>query len=185
MSEAMVSRRNLGMMGVGVAAAAVVAGPVLAQRPYGMSQLTGGDWMAQVRAQHAAIDRQFQQVKAARGGAKTQEFKALAGLLSAHSLAEENTLYPGIEMKVGDPQFRKASGDQQMAKVLVARIDNAMAMGDMKTAESTLATLEAAIKAHVAEEEDQYYPALMRAADARMNAKMTTDFRMWFQRAMN
>lgn len=186
MSSTQVSRRNLGMLGFGAVAAAAVADAAGARAPMpaGAAGLTGGNWMEQVQAQHRAIDAGFQRTKAARGPRKTAEFKALAGLLAAHSIAEETSLYPGIDMKVGDPQFEKASHDQQIAKVMVAKIDNAMAMGDMRTANATLLELEAAIKAHVAEEEGQYYPALLRAADARMNAKMTDDFRMTFTKAI-
>jgi hypothetical protein len=142
--------------------------------------------MDQVKAQHAAIDAGFAEVKRVNGvGAKYGAFRRLAGLLAAHSIAEETSLYPGIDMKVGDPQFRKASHDQQEAKVLTNKIDNALAMGDLATANTTLAQLEAAVKAHVAEEETQYYPALMRAADARMNNKMSADFRQQFTKSMS
>ena len=182
-----ISRRSLGVLGFGAAAVAgaVATGADAQVRAATGASLTAGDWMAQVKAQHAAIDAGFQEVKRLRtANGKRGAFRRLAGLLAAHSIAEETSLYPGIDMKVGDAQFRKASHDQQEAKVLTAAIDNALLMGDMATADSTLATLEAAVKAHVAEEESQYYPALMRAADARMNAKMSMDFRNQFTKSI-
>lgn len=180
-----ISRRSLGALGLGAAAVAGAVATGADAQMRGGASLTAGNWMDQVKAQHAAIDAGFQEVKRLRtADGKRGAFRRLAGLLAAHSIAEETSLYPGIDMKVGDAQFRKASHDQQEAKVLTAQIDNALLLGDLTTATATLLTLEAAIKAHVAEEETQYYPALLRAADARMNAKMSMDFRNQFTKSI-
>jgi len=185
MPDTLVSRRNLGLFAAGAAAAAT---PSLAQpaAKTGMAAgLTAGDWMAQVRAQHRETDRHFQLVKTARTDAeRMSHFRMLASLLSGHSLAEEVALYPGLFMQGDEADSKEAYDEQSMAKVLTARIDNAMAMGRRDEAMKLVAQLEAAVKAHVAHEEKEWYPALQKKATAQMNAKMTADFRREFTKYM-
>ena len=187
MSEQGISRRALG--GLGVSAALATASVASAQmgdgRMGGMRrELTEGDWMRQVKAQHEAINRGFARVREARGPEKMEAFKRLSNLLAAHSIAEETSLYPAIAIQGDRDQSREAYREQQEAKVLTATIDNAMFVGDMETARRTLDTLQAAVTEHVNHEENRWYPALMRKADARMNAKLTDDFRREFSQAI-
>jgi hemerythrin superfamily protein len=186
MPNTVVSRRSLGLLAAGAAAAA--AAPALGQ-PAGKggmaAGLTAGDWMAQVRAQHREIDRHFQLVKTAKTDAdRTSHFRMLASLLSGHSLAEEVALYPGLFIQGEESDSKEAYDEQSMAKVLTARIDNAMAMGRRDEAMKLVGQLETAVKAHVAHEEKEWYPALMKKATAQMNAKMTADFRREFTKYM-
>lgn len=192
MSEStQVSRRALGALGVGAAvAAAAVATPALAQRgPKAMvgagevRQLTRGNWMEQVKAQHQAIVAGLQRVKAARTApAMLAEFKRANVVLTGHSIAEEVVLYPGLAMIGAKPQSDQAYSEQQGAKVLAAMIDNSLTNGDMQTAATTLGQLEKALMDHVGGEEGSWYPTLMQKADAKMNAKMSADFAMHFTR---
>jgi len=186
-TDKQVSRRDIGLLAAGAAAA--VATPAAAQpaaRAGGMvAGLTAGDWMAQVLAQHREIDRHFQLVKAARtDGERMQHFRMLASLLSGHSLAEEVALYPGLYIQGEESDSKQAYDEQSLAKVLTARIDNAMAMGRRDEALKLVGQLETAVKAHVAHEEKEWYPALMKKANAQMNAKMTADFRREFTKYM-
>ena len=182
MDDQGLSRRNLGGVGLGVAVAAATL-PAMADAAPAPAALTAGNWMNQVKAQHAAISAGFAATRGAKSPvAMKAAFRNLADLLTAHSIAEEVALYPGIAIEGDKASSDRAYQEQQEAKVLVARIDGAMMKGDRATAMSTLATLEQAITAHVREEEDQWYPALMKKADARMNAKMTADFRRAFSR---
>jgi hypothetical protein len=180
-----VSRRDLALLAAG--AAVVTAAPVAAQPAMkGMvGQLTAGDWMAQVKAQHAEIARHFKLVRGARSdGERMQHFKMLAGLLAGHSIAEEVALYPGLYIQGDQGDGKQAYDEQQLAKVMTTRIDNAMAMGRRDEALKLVAELEAAIMAHVGHEEKEWYPQLMKKADAKMNAKMTADFRREFTKYM-
>lgn len=184
-----ISRRKFAaaaVAGLGVAATA----PAIAQRRYppmaGAGGLTAGDWMNQVRAQHAAIDRQFQVLKRPLGlGARRAGLMTLKTMLTAHSIAEETALYPGVVLMVDRGEGDRLYREQQEAKVMLAEIDNMMAMGRTGDFLGRLTALETAIKAHVAEEENDAYPRLMRAANPMMNAKMTADFRMSFNRYYN
>ncbi len=184
-----VSRRNFAALAAGGTAVLVAAGPAVAQRGMGngLGRLTGGDWMAQVRAQHRAIDAQFQVLKGLRGPARrTAELMTLKTLLTAHSIAEEVALYPGVAMKVSRSELDRLYKEQQDAKVTLAEIDAMLAMpGRDPDFMPRLMALEAAIKTHVAEEESQAFPRLMRAATPQMNAKMSRDFAMAFTRYYN
>lgn len=183
------SRRDLALLGAGVAAAASLPSTALAQaRGTGPSGLTRGDWFAQVRAQHQAISAGFQMVRNARGPAAMKAaFKRLSTLLAAHSIAEEVALYPGpaVTGQGDQAEMRQLYEEQQMAKVMTARIDAALAMGQRDQAMTLLGQLEQALMAHVREEETQFFPALQRSAGAAMNDKMTRDFRMVFSQAMS
>jgi len=182
------SRRDLALLGAGVAVAAALPSTALAQaRGTGPSGLTRGDWFAQVRAQHQAINAGFQMVRGARGEAAMKAaFKRLSMLLAAHSIAEEVALYPGPAVSgQGDQnEMRHLYDEQQMAKVMTARIDAALATGQRDQAMTLLGQLEQALAAHVREEEEQFYPALQQSASAAMNEKMTRDFRLRFTQAM-
>lgn len=188
MTEAF-SRRDLALLGAGVAAATVLPSTALAQaRGTGPSGLTQGDWFAQVRAQHQAINAGIAMMRNARGPAAMKAaFKRLSTLLAAHSIAEEVALYPGPAVSgQGDQnEMRRLYDEQQMAKVMTARIDAAIAAGQRDQAMSLLDQLEQALMAHVREEETQFFPALQRSAGPAMNEKMTRDFRMVFSQAMS
>ena len=190
MTDTDMNRRSLGAAAVGIAAAAVAA-PLAAQpmmmdgKMPRMPMLTQGDWMAQVKAQHAAIDREFQMIKATRDSEmpkRMQHFKMLATLLTGHSIAEEVALYPGIAMNGDTAGSDRLYMEQQHAKVMVAELDNMPKSGPNFM--PRLTALESAIKAHVAEEEGDLYPKLMRQASADMNQKMSMDFRKEFSRYM-
>lgn len=187
MSDTFVSRRMLGALAAG--ATASVAGAAMAQprpTPPDVGALTAGDWMAQVKAQHAAIDAAFQRAKATRdndAAGRTAALMDLAGLLTGHSIAEEVALYPGVALVANDRGGSdKLYVDQQHAKVMVAMIDNMPKTGPAFGVK--IRELEDAVKAHVRDEEEREYPALMRAADAAQNAKMTADFRREFTKYM-
>lgn len=191
MTDAVMNRRMLGSAAVGLAAAAVAAPAVAAPMMHDMDRmarmpmLTQGDWMSQVKAQHQAIDREFQMIKATRDNQmdkRMQHFKMLATLLTGHSITEEVALYPGIAINGDVAGSDRLYMEQQHAKVMVAELDNMPKSGpDFMP---RLTALESAIKAHVAEEEGDLYPKLMRQASADMNQKMSTDFRREFTRYM-
>jgi len=184
-------RRQFGAMVVGGAAAAAAASPVLAQRGPAMrapsvASLTAGNWMQQVKAQHMEVDRHFAMLRQSgprEAAARDGHLKMLATLLTGHSIAEEVALYPGLAM-IGDVGASdKLYMEQQHAKVMIAQIDAMPRQGPQFM--DRLATLESAIKAHVADEEGNQYPKLMRQATPAQNAKMTADFRREFTRYMS
>jgi hemerythrin superfamily protein len=184
MSADTLSRRALGLVAVTTAAAAAV-GPAMAQ-PADIGPLTAGNWFDEIKAQHRAIARLFQAAMSAPDvPGRRREVKRLATLLTGHSIAEEVAVYPGVYIEGDQQGALELYKEQQMAKIMLARIDDALAMNHPDEAMQLLGQLQSAVQAHVHEEEDERFPALMSKADAAMNDKMTRDFRMSFTRYMN
>lgn len=185
----LMSRRTLGGLfagGVALAADGALAQPAPVRRdPIAASRgLMAGDWFQQVRAQHRAVDRQFALIEGARGANQRRAYlRDLATLLTAHSIAEEVALYPGLAMAGFRPAADEAYRDQSEAKIAIAELD---AMPDPLAPrfERRLADLKAAIADHVRQEENSWYPELQRRAGI-MNDKMTRDFRQSFRRYMD
>lgn len=174
------TRRNLGVLAAGVAAAASIGSSGEAE-----AAMVATDWLAQIKHQHREIDRRLMMVKnASNHAARVAAFKAFATYLSAHSMAEENSVYPAIAITGSEASAKQLYHEQDDAEILVGRIDNALAMGQDDQVPAMLDTLATALHAHVAEEEGQVFPALQAAADARMNAKLSMDFSMAFNRAV-
>jgi hypothetical protein len=172
------TRRNLGIVAgaaaVGMAGAASMAEPVE----------TGEDWFATIKAQHKELDRLLAAVVAAGSHtARVAAFKTFSIYLSAHSLAEEVSVYPALAITGSDAASKQLYNEQDDAKVLVARIDDALAMRHDDDASAMLEKLGAALHAHVAEEENEDFPGLKSKESPAMNAKLTADFKMAFRRA--
>jgi hemerythrin-like domain-containing protein len=111
--------------------------------------------------------------------------KRLETLLTGHSIAEEVAVYPGIYIQGDQQGALELYREQQMAKIMLARIDDAIVMNRADEATQLLAQLQGAVQQHVAEEEQQRFPALMSRATPEMNDKMTKDFKMNFSRYLN
>lgn len=111
------------------------------------------DWFATIKAQHQELDRLLAAVKSA----------------GSHPVrvAASKQLY----------------GEQDEAKVLVARIGDAISMNQDAEVPAMLDKLATALHAHVAEEENQDFPGLKAKEDAKMKAKLTADYHSAFQRA--
>jgi hemerythrin superfamily protein len=184
MSADTLSRRALGLVAVTTAAVAAV-GPALAQ-PADLGPLTEGDWFEEIKAQHREIGRLFQAAMSAPDvPGRRREVKRLATLLTGHAIAEEVAVYPGVYIDGDQQGALELYREQQMAKIMLARIDDALAMNHPDEAMQLLGQLQSAVLAHAHEEEQQRFPALMQKADAAMNEKMTRDFKMQFTRYMN
>ena len=174
-----ISRRNLGLVVAGVAASDLVgvAGRAGAQD-------MGGDWFAMIREQHRELDRMLSAVQAApTRSARVAAFKTFSSYLAAHSIAEETSVYPALAITGSQGESKQLYTEQDDAKVLVARIDNALAMGRDVEVPAMLESLASALHAHMAEEETQDFPALQAKVGPAMNAKLTSDFSRTFQRA--
>ena len=175
----MLSRRTLG--------AAAMAGTALTAMREAVAQTDagGGDWMAMVQAHHLMIDATFKDLLATRdnqGAQRRALHLRLAYILTAHSVAEENVLYPALAMHGLKPGSDKLYHDQSQAKVLNAELDMAADKGNAAWLEK-VRTLQAAITQHAKQDEEgDLYPKLRQAADAAENAKLTAAYRREFAR---
>jgi hemerythrin superfamily protein len=182
--DQMISRRDLGLVAVSILATASVGFGETAAASATMGADTGGDWLATIKAQHAELDDLLAAVKAAGSRqARIAAFKKFSIYLSAHSMAEETTVYPALAITGSEADSKQLYGEQDAAKVLVARIDNALSSGAGADVPAMLETLGNALHAHVAEEENQFFPPLKAREDATMNAKLSSEFNQAFRRA--
>jgi hemerythrin superfamily protein len=174
------SRRTLGLTALGMVSMASVG----VARFVHATEMGGGDWLATIKAQHQELDRLLTAVQSAGSHtARVAAFKKFSIYLSAHSLAEELTVYPALAITGAASTSKQLYGEQDDAKVLVARIENALAANHDADVPTLLDALGNALHAHVAEEENQDFPALKAKEDATTNAKLTSDFKTTFQRA--
>jgi len=167
-----ISRRTLG---VGLAGAAVVASMGDAANA---AMAAGGNWMDMVKAHHGMIVEQFDTVIAAPVAGRMPALKKLGYLLTAHSVAEENVLYPAIAAHGMAAQSDKLYIDQAHAKVGNAMLDMNPSAPDFT---DKVRALKTAVLQHAkGDEEGDQFPKLMQTASAAENARMTKMYKMQF-----
>jgi len=173
------TRRDLGLIAAGVlsiGSTGLAASAVAAE--------AAGDWFETIKAQHQELDRLLGAVKSAGSHpVRVAAFKKFSIYLSAHCMAEETTVYPALAITGNEAASKQLYGEQDEAKVLVARIGDALSMNQDADVPVMLDKLATALHAHVAEEENQDFPGLKAKEDAKMNAKLTANYHSAFQRA--
>lgn len=183
MTSTPLSRRNTLLAGAAAAAALLPLREAVAQ-----TAAAGGDWFAMVKAHHALIARTFDEVLASDGkpaAARDRLLKKLAYQLTAHSVAEENVLYPALALNGMTTESDKLYLDQAHAKVMNADLDmTAMMKGKPQGGGAWLdkaKALQAAVLKHAKEDEEaDLYPKLQQKLDAGMNAMLTAEYRRQF-----
>lgn len=166
------SRRALGLGAAGLTALAAMRTSVAE------AQATGGTWFDMVKAHHAMIAKTLDRILATPDGEvaeRTALQKRLAYLLTAHSVAEENVLYPALA-RMG----MASASDQLYIEQAHAKVGNAdleiSPKGDAAWL-AKVAALKTAILHHAKDEEEaDLFPKLMQAAGPSMNAKLTADY---------
>ncbi len=172
MSDNLLSRRGLGLIGASAVAAAI-ATPIAAQPRRPMAR---GDWFDMIREHHRDIDVTFREIMATRDRQVPRRRALqmrLMNQLAAHSGAEEAAVYPHVHDMLNRPQADELYTEQDMARVFLARLE--MLEPSSPDWMRTMRELEAAIREHVAEEENDVYPALQRRAGS-MNAMITAGY---------
>jgi Hemerythrin HHE cation binding domain len=167
--------------------AAVVPEPSpekVAERRAKARSLSGGSgWLAQVLDHHEQIEAAFAAVSAAGSAtARRAAQKALATLLTGHSIAEEAVLYP--EMALGDHKAHSAEAysEQSGAKVQTAGLDALDPMS--KDYLDKLEHLRAAVAMHVHREESDWFPELRKSGDATVQSRLSRRYSEEFARYM-
>jgi hemerythrin superfamily protein len=170
------SRRALGFGTVGLAAFAAMSDAVA------QTVAAGGNWLDMVKAHHTLIAQNLDQILATRDSQAAERMrlqKHLGYLLTAHSVAEENVLYPAVA-RMG----MKADSDRLYMEQAQAKVVNAdLGMSPAGTAawRDEVAALKSAILHHAKDEEEgDIFPRLMTAADPEMNAKLTHGYQRQF-----
>ena len=122
--------------------------------------------------------RQMERTQGARE--RSVLLRRIADALTGHAIAEEVALYPMIEILGMKRPSEELYDQQQDAKGLLARLDNGPKAGPAFLRE--FQTLASAVRAHVAEEEQEVYPMLRQRATRDQNMKMSMDFEREFRR---
>jgi hemerythrin superfamily protein len=141
-----------------------------------------GDWLKMVQAHHAMLERAFDDL--IENSADPQQrpvlYRRLAYLLTAHSVAEENAVYPALAMMGLQSDSDRLYLDQAHAKVMNSMLD----MADDKLGEAWLERakeLRAAVLEHAkADEEGDLYPRLVSALDLSTASKLGAAYRREF-----
>jgi hemerythrin superfamily protein len=186
MDSSSINRRYV-LFGAAAAAATASWQRAAAQAPpVDVNQLTTGSWLDQVKAQHTAIANVLTDLvtntKAGNAGPLQSDLSQLSYLLTAHSVAEENVLYPmlvllGLEVNGADLYLQ-----QQFQKVWNTQLDLRTQLG---TSDADwlkqLQKLQAAILEHAqVHEEGNYYQKLQSMLTADQSSTLSTLFKTNF-----
>ncbi len=167
------NRRSL-LVGAAASAALLPFRNAIAQ-----TEAAGGDWMAMIKAHHALIAKSFDDILAKPGKPSMAALKKLAYQLTAHSVAEENVIYPALAMNGMTSESDKLYLDQAHAKVGNAEIDmDAMTGADPATLIDKIKTLQTAVLKHAKEDEEaDIFPKLQQKLNPKQNAMLTAEYK--------
>ncbi len=156
----------------------VIAGAAAALLPMreAIAQVRGGgDWLPMVRAHHQLIARSLQELVASTDRNFLQRDRLVRTVgyqLSAHSLAEENAIYPALAMAGMKTASDRLYLDQGHAKVINAQLDLAVRLNrEGRDWTEHAQALLASVMRHVVEDEERdLFPQLHRRLNAQQNA---------------
>jgi iron-sulfur cluster repair protein YtfE (RIC family) len=118
-----------------------------------------------LEADHREAEDLIAKIKKAEGQERKPLVDKLKTALEAHMAVEEQILYPSSKSVVGDEEVEEATNEHKIAKDalrdLVALSPDEPGIG------AAIDMLEAAIKHHVKDEEDEFFPKL-RSEGAEM-----------------
>jgi hemerythrin superfamily protein len=170
------SRRALGFGTIGLAAFATMS-DVVAQ-----TMAAGGDWFDMIKAHHRLIAQNLDQILATRDDQVAERMrlqKRLGYLLTAHSVAEENVIYPAVARMGMTGDSDRLYMEQAQAKVVNA--DLGMSPAGTTVWRDHVSALKTAILHHAkVEEETDIFPRLMQSAGPELNAKLTQGYQSQF-----
>ena len=144
----------------------------------------GGDWFAMVKAHHALIARSFDKLLASEGSTYLSRQVLVATIghqLTAHSVAEENVIYPAIALHGALSDADKLYLDQAHAKVMNAQLEMQAELKDKGNWMEAGRALQAAVMHHAMDDEEaRIFPALQAALDPAMNAMLARKYKREF-----
>ena len=154
----------------------------LLHAPERQTQALKEDWLGLVKAHHQMLERAFDDLIESGGDARQRPvlYKRLAYLLTAHSVAEENVIYPALATFGLQSESDRLYLDQAHAKVMNAVLD----MADDKGGDAWLQSarqLRSAVLDHAKQDEEgDLYPRLVAAIDMATAAKLSAAYRREF-----
>ena len=159
-------------------ASAVAATVIPLGQSFAQTLPAGGTWLAQVQMQHKMIESTFEKLLSSANSTYLQQQKIqdlLSYQLSAHSVAEENVLYPMIAARGMVSESDKLYMDQAHAKVMNAQLEMTLLHKKGDPAWLDIARkLQAAVFSHAKEDEEaNLYPRLLSMLTAQENLELS------------
>jgi gas vesicle protein len=173
------SRRDFGA--AAAAAAALAAAPAAAQP----LRRAGPEWYRAIQEHHRQLFDLMGRAMDGAGGrpaALVPLIRRINMVNATHSIAEEVSIYPMIDILGMRDRSESLYREQQMAKVMGTRMLIQAQQGDPGLRD-TMRQLSDALRAHVREEEDQTYPDLVRRASPAQNRMISEMYSETFRRA--
>ncbi|CAA9419309.1 MAG: Hemerythrin domain protein [uncultured Ramlibacter sp.] len=144
----------------------------------------GGDWFAMIQQHHALVAKTFDRLLASQKAtylARERLVRTLNYQLTAHSVAEENVIYPAIAMAGLRPESDKLYMDQAHTKVMNSTLELQTAMKDKGNWMQPATTLRDAVLKHAKDDEEgRLYPQLRSKLTAAENALLTANYQREF-----
>jgi hypothetical protein len=115
-----------------------------------------GDWLSQVLDHHVQIDAAFSAVKyTTDAGTRVAATRELAALITAHSVAEENVVYPALAHIDEKGHAQRAYSEQAATKLQLGLLEYLVPMSQEYL--DKLETIRAALLHHMYEEEGKWF----------------------------
>jgi hemerythrin superfamily protein len=167
-----------------VLGAAAVAALLPMQRALAQNTVASGEWLQMIKAHHLLISQTFDQILKASPAKKPPSalLDKLAYQLTAHSVAEENVIYPALAMAGMNAEADKLYLDQSHAKLLNAQIDMMAQMDATSGWQDRVRELQAAVLKHAKEDEEgQLYPQLQSRLKAQQHTMLAAQYNKQFE----
>ncbi|MDB5750472.1 MAG: hypothetical protein JWP65_893 [Ramlibacter sp.] len=172
---------NLSRRSIMVAAAALLS----LQRAAAQSAAARGDWFATIKAHDAMIAKSFEALMTSERRTQLQRERLIAVTgyqLTAHSVAEENVIYPALAMVGMTAESDRLYLDQAHAKVMNGQLE--LAVGTNRAGSTwtePARALQTAVLEHAKEDEAaQLYPQLQQKLTPEQNALLTAGYQREF-----
>lgn len=168
------TRRNALFLVAGAAASTII--PL--QETFAQALPAGGTWLTQVQMQHRMIEATFEKLLSSANGTYMEQQKLqdiLSYQLTAHSVAEENVLYPMIAARGMVAESDKLYLDQAHAKVMNAQLEMTLLhkKGDPAWMDAAR-KLQTAVLSHAKQDEEaNLYPRLQFMLTAQENVELS------------
>jgi hemerythrin superfamily protein len=174
----MTTHRRL-VLGAFAAAALIPMRETVAQ-----AAASGGDWLAMIQGHHALVAKTFDRLLASQKStylARERLVRLIGYQLTAHSVAEENVIYPALAMAGMTSDADKLYLDQAHAKVMNAQMEMQARLKDQGDWMTPARNLRDAVLKHAKEDEEgRLYPQLKAKLDPAANAMLTAGYQREF-----
>jgi hypothetical protein len=145
------------------------------------SAAVAGDWLAQVLDHHQKIEKAFAEVEAAVAvDVRIAAQKALGIILTGHSIAEENVIYPALALAKEKGHATTAYTEQAAAKMQMAALETLAPMTQDYL--DKLGHIKGAVTHHMYEEEANWFMDLKHRASTAEQAHLTARYAEEFDR---